>query len=98
VWRVEARLIKVGVELFVLGAIILVAALIANSPDMGGGGTASFGGVILIGPIPIVFGTDRTAVLIGVIGAIILAVVSFVFFFVARRGTAYQRTSFSSMV
>ncbi len=38
------------------------------------------GGVILIGPIPIIFGTDRSIVIIAIIGAIILIVLSIIFF------------------
>jgi uncharacterized protein (TIGR00304 family) len=75
--------------LSVIGAILLVAGLITNSLQESGGGSASVGGVVVIGPIPIVFGTDRAALLIGVIGAVILLVILFAFFFAAAR-TARQ--------
>jgi uncharacterized protein (TIGR00304 family) len=78
--------------LSVIGAVLLVAGLITNSLQEGGGGSASVGGVVVIGPIPIVFGTDRTALLMGVIGAVILLVILLAFFFVAAR-TARQSDS-----
>ena len=39
------------------------------------------GGVILIGPIPIIFGNDKTLVLYGVIFAVILMVLSYFLFY-----------------
>jgi uncharacterized protein (TIGR00304 family) len=39
------------------------------------------GGVVLIGPIPIIFGTDRKFLIIAVILAIILMIISFVLFY-----------------
>jgi uncharacterized protein (TIGR00304 family) len=39
------------------------------------------GGVVLIGPIPILFGTDRKFLIIAVILAIILMLISFVLFY-----------------
>ena len=39
------------------------------------------GGVVLIGPIPIIFGTDRKFLIIAVILAIILMLISFVLFY-----------------
>ncbi len=39
------------------------------------------GGVVLIGPIPIIFGTDRKFLIIAVALAIILMIISFVLFY-----------------
>ena len=39
------------------------------------------GGVILIGPIPIIFGNDKTLVLYGVIFAVILMILSYFLFY-----------------
>ena len=71
-----SRLMKIGFLLSVIGAMAIMASIILSSLSAPNGGFASFGGVIVIGPIPIVFGTDRTTVLIAVIGALILMIVA----------------------
>ncbi|MBU7012224.1 MAG: DUF131 domain-containing protein [Theionarchaea archaeon] len=45
-------------------------------------GNVRAGGIILIGPIPIVFGTDKTMVLLSIAGAVLLLSA----FLVWRRG------------
>jgi uncharacterized protein (TIGR00304 family) len=70
-----SRVMKVGFLLTVIGAMAIMASAVLSSLSSPNGGSASFGGVIVIGPIPVVFGTDRTAVLIAVIGAVILMIV-----------------------
>ena len=40
-----------------------------------------FGGVVLIGPIPIIFGSDRNTVLISVLATILILIVLFIFLF-----------------
>lgn len=61
----------------IIGLLTMVTGLLAGSLIAGNTGSASFGGVILIGPIPLVFGTDRTTLVIAVAGAIILMTVAF---------------------
>ena len=39
------------------------------------------GGVVLIGPIPIIFGSDRKFLIIAVILAIVLMLISFILFY-----------------
>ena len=58
--------------------IVLVAAVLSGS------GSASFGGVIFIGPFPIVIGAGPEASLMVLFG-IILAVLSVIVFLVMRR-------------
>lgn len=52
----------VGIALVVVGIIVIVAAIIVAS--MGGAkkGKVRGAGVIMIGPIPIIFGTDKKSV------------------------------------
>ena len=88
--RVGTSLLKVGMALSILGAIVLAIGLFTNSLGASVSGTASFGGVILIGPIPIVFGTDKITMLIGVTGAAIIMVAALIFFFVTTRRTPPQ--------
>ncbi|MGB9676625.1 MAG: TIGR00304 family membrane protein [Candidatus Bathyarchaeales archaeon] len=71
--------------LFIIGFILIfVGVIILMVAAAVGGGTASFGGIIFIGPIPIVFGAGPEALLM-VIVAIILAVLSIIMFYVFRR-------------
>ncbi len=39
------------------------------------------GGVIMIGPIPIIFGTDKTFLLVAIVLAIVLMVLAYLFFY-----------------
>jgi uncharacterized protein (TIGR00304 family) len=68
--------------------MVVMLGLILGSSLAGNGGSTSFGGVVVIGPIPIVFGTDRTAVLIAVIGAILLMFAVLASLFTGARRTA----------
>ncbi len=81
------RFIVLGIVLAVIGGMVIMSGLILSSSLVGNGRPASFGGVIVIGPIPIVFGTDRTAVLIAVIGAIVLMLAVLASLFTGARRT-----------
>ena len=53
---------SVGIALVIVGIVVIVAAIIVAS--MGGAkkGKVRGAGVIMIGPIPIIFGTDKKSV------------------------------------
>ena len=72
-----ARIMIAGFALIFIGVIILVLALVQN-------GSGSVGGVVFIGPIPIVFGAGPDANWLIIIG-IIIALVMIVGFFVFTR-------------
>jgi uncharacterized membrane protein len=79
--NVSSRLFAVlilGFLLVFIGVIVLVVATLLS------GGSASVGGIVFIGPIPIVFGAGPNADWLILI-SIILAVVSFALLFVYRR-------------
>ena len=65
-----------GLVLVVLGFILAFVAviLLAIRSHAGDGGTRG-GGVLLIGPIPIIFGTDRSSVKVLMILAMVLIAV-----------------------
>ena len=67
-----------GIILVFVGIAVLVVASLVF------GGSGSVGGVILIGPIPIVFGAGPDAGLLIAI-SIILTVISIIFFLVMNR-------------
>ena len=72
-------LLLVGIALVFIGIAIIVASVVLN-------GTGSIGGVILIGPIPIVFGAGPQAGWLIVIG-VALTIISLVLFLILNRRT-----------
>ena len=71
-------LFMLGFFIVLLGIVILAVATLAS------GGSSSYGGVIFIGPIPIVFGAGPQAVwLISL--AILLAALSIIVFLLTRK-------------
>lgn len=59
--RDNGSLMSFGLMLIVLGMIIVFLALFLVFFEKGGRGKVSGGGALIIGPIPIVFGTDKKA-------------------------------------
>jgi uncharacterized protein (TIGR00304 family) len=53
---------KIGIALVVVGVIVVVAAIILLSNGNVKKGKVHGAGVIMIGPIPIIFGTDKKSV------------------------------------
>jgi uncharacterized protein (TIGR00304 family) len=52
----------IGAALIVIGIIIIVVAMILASMRGSGKGKMKSAGVIMIGPVPIIFGTDKKSV------------------------------------
>ncbi len=87
----ELTLVTVGVILIFLGSFILIFWTITQSVETGAGLKEEMnlsetkgekikgGGVIMIGPLPIVFGTDKKYALIAIILAIVLMMLAIVF-------------------
>ncbi|MCD6428216.1 MAG: DUF131 domain-containing protein, partial [Desulfurococcales archaeon] len=74
----------IGMVLIFVGFIMIMLSLILSyaKPLPSGRGEAkvSGGGVVIVGPVPIVFGTDKRAALAAaVVGAILTIIVLFVF-------------------
>jgi uncharacterized protein (TIGR00304 family) len=51
-----------GIALVIAGIVVIVAAIILASKGSGKKGKVQGAGVIMIGPIPIIFGTDKKSV------------------------------------
>lgn len=79
-FMVSRRLLGLLVVGFVL-VFVGVAVVILVSAISGSG---SFGGVILIGPIPIVFGAGPDAVPLVLLG-VIITIISLILFFIMNR-------------
>jgi uncharacterized protein (TIGR00304 family) len=71
-------LFMLGFFIVLLGIVILAVATLSS------GGSASYGGVIFIGPIPIVFGAGPQAAWL-ILFAIMLAALSIIVFLLTRR-------------
>lgn len=72
-------LILSGIIIIFIGIIILFVgtALQASSKNS----EVHTGGIILIGPIPIIFGNDKSLIVIGVVFAIIIMVLWYILFY-----------------
>jgi len=77
----EQLLSTIGVALIAVGfAVALIAmAWLLLSGSKGGKGWVRGGGAVIIGPVPIIFGTDKESVKIILILSIVLVVLLFVF-------------------
>ncbi len=64
-----------GVALVVVGIIIIVAVIVLASAGSSKKGKVQGAGVIMIGPIPIIFGTDKKSVKTVVAFALALTIV-----------------------
>jgi uncharacterized protein (TIGR00304 family) len=64
VYRVNPVVYTFGAVLIIIGIILIVAAIIATSTrsTKEGDGRVKAAGVIMIGPVPIIFGTDKKSV------------------------------------
>ncbi len=81
----ETLLIMLGIILIMLGLFLLVFWVITRSVQ-GSAGTKSkenanvkASGVIMIGHVPVVFGSDRRSALIAIILAIVLMILAIIF-------------------
>lgn len=82
----EVSVATVGFGLVIIGFVLALIAVILIATRSANSGTKTRGGgILLIGPIPIIFGTDRESVKILMLLAIILiAVVIIASMFLAR--------------
>ena len=71
-----------GTALIVVGIIVIVAAIIIASKSGAKKGKVRGAGVIMIGPVPIVFGTDKKSVKAVLALALALAIVVLIIFVV----------------
>ncbi len=71
----------VGLAVILLGFVLLVLASISSSRSEEGekGGRVRGGGVVMIGPIPIIFGSDARWASVAIVLAIVLLALGLVF-------------------
>ena len=77
-----------GITLVAVGIIIVVAAIILASRRSGGKSKVRGAGVIMIGPIPIIFGTDmksvKSVLTIALALTVTVVVAMIIFYFLLR--------------
>jgi len=67
---------SIGLLLAIAGFVVgILAFIIAIAKSMRGSGKVRGGGVVMIGPVPIIFGTDKQSTRMLVLLAIVLMVV-----------------------
>lgn len=77
-------LIGIGILLLIIGVVLIfLGALI--SALQGGEGEAEVGGVVVIGPFPIIFGSSGRAAIIAAVLAVVIIVLMIVFYVLAGR-------------
>jgi uncharacterized protein (TIGR00304 family) len=76
----SATLVNIGLLFVVVGFILaLIAAILVTIKARNSGGQTKTAGILLIGPFPIVFGSDRESVRTLMILAIVLIAIAFAF-------------------
>ncbi|CAI1492579.1 MULTISPECIES: DUF131 domain-containing protein [Thermococcus] len=76
-------LIGAGIVLILIGFLLVFLGTLISAL---GSGDVEGGGVIMIGPIPIVFGTSRSAVTVASVIALVLMLLWIIGVLLARRG------------
>lgn len=88
------KIITLGFLLVLIGMLVIIAGIVSMAYQTwktGGGGMEKpetgvrGGGVIMIGPIPIIFGTDVAALKLVMILAIVLMVIAAILFLLPLR-------------
>ena len=74
-----AKLVPIGIILVFVGILLIFLGVFLSA--FRAGGKVEYGGVIVIGPIPIIFGSSSDAVKIAVIGGIVLMVIAILLMF-----------------
>ena len=71
--QLQGYLTLAGFLLIILGVVLVFLGVFASI--MSGAGKVEAGGVVMIGPIPVIFGTSAKAALIAALLAIIMMIV-----------------------
>ena len=75
----EVSFVSVGYALVIIGFVLAFVAVILMAVKARGTGKAHAGGILLIGPIPIIFGSDLESAKILMILAVVLIAIVLVF-------------------
>jgi len=89
----DEALVIAGFALIILGVLLIFAGFIhmTFSHSSKEQGKVEAGGVIMIGPIPIAFGTSSKALLYSMILAVILIIISIILIWYSRSLIVYPK-------
>ncbi len=76
---------SLGFGFILLGIGLIILGMILSSSGIGQSGQIQGGGIVLIGPVPIIFGTSTAILLPLIIIAIIFMILMFVLPFIFRK-------------
>jgi uncharacterized protein (TIGR00304 family) len=75
-------LIFIGIAALILGIVLIfLGTALQTTTQSGKEEKVSTGGIILIGPIPIIFGNDKNMIIIAIFAAIIIIILSYLLFY-----------------
>lgn len=77
-------IVLAGFAFVIIGMLMIVLGSILQSSSSSSGSSKTevhTGGVILIGPIPVIFGNDKQLVIFGVIFAIVIMILYYLLFY-----------------
>ncbi len=78
-------LVGLGIALIMIGVLLVFLGVLAASLGSGGGeGEVEAGGVVVIGPIPIIFGTSSKAALAAAVLGLIMMLLALLMWLQAR--------------
>jgi len=84
----SAALYALGIALVFVGVLIIIVAVILLSVSGAKKGNVKGGGAIIIGPVPIIFGTDKkslkTVLLLSLVLTVLLVVVMILNYLLSR--------------
>jgi len=81
-------LFALGVAMIIIGFSVLMIYAFMNTAKSQGAernATSGFGGLIMIGPVPIAFGSSPGMVVVAEAMAIVLIIIAIIFFFLFSR-------------
>ena len=80
-----SNIFMIGVMLLIIGLVLIVIDILLSSSLEGS--KVRGGGVIIIGPLPIIFGTDRkSALVLGIVGTVITLILITTYIIINGRG------------
>lgn len=74
-------IIFIGIIILIIGTVLQGSSQTNDDQQGSQTSTVKTGGVVLIGPIPIIFGSDKSTIITSVILAIILMVLAYLLFY-----------------
>ena len=78
----DPMIFTLGLFIIFIGFIIIIFALLFREVEKGEEAKSKGGGIIIIGPIPIVFGSDKHMILFAAVIGIILTIFALIIFLV----------------